>query len=79
MKEIIRKIDNITKQHGYEPPSTVTATGIVQKVETVKRAKLPKLQIKTFREEITQWAPFYDSFKVSIDSNPDILETGKSD
>ena len=27
MKEIIRKIDNITMQHGYEPPSTVAATG----------------------------------------------------
>ena len=53
MKEII-KIDNITKQHGYEPPSTVAATGTVQKVKTVKRAKLPKLQIKTFHGEIIQ-------------------------
>ena len=77
MKEIIRKIDNITKQHGYEPPLTAAATGTVQKVEKVKRAKLPKLQIKTFRGEITQWAPFYDSFKASIDSNPDIPETDK--
>ena len=63
MKEIIRKIDIITKQHGYEPPSTVAATGTIQKVETVKRAKLPKLQIKTFCGEITQWAPFHNSFK----------------
>ena len=77
MKEIIRKIDNITKQHGYEPSSTVAATGTVPKVETVKRAKLPKLQIKTFHGEINQWAPFYDSFKASIDSNPDIPETDK--
>ena len=29
MKEIIRKIDNITKQHGYEPPSKAAATGTV--------------------------------------------------
>ena len=77
MKEIIRKIDNITKQHDHEPSSTVTATGTIPKVETVKRAKLPKLQIKTFRGEITQWAPFFDSFKASIDSNPDIPETDK--
>ena len=76
-EEIIRKIDNITKQHGYESPSTVAATGTLHKVETVKRAKLPKLQFKTFRGEITQWAPFYDSFKASIDSNPDIPETDK--
>ena len=53
------------------------ATGTVQKFETVKRAKLPKLQIKTCREEITQWAPFYDSLKASIDSNPDIPEIDK--
>ena len=77
MKEVIRKIDNITKQHGCEPSSVVAATGTVPKVETVKRAKLPKLQIKTFRGEITQWAPFYDSFKASMDSNPDIPETDK--
>ena len=77
MKEIIRKIDNVTKQHGYETSSTVAATGTVPKVETVKRAKLPKLQIKTFLGEITQWALFYDSFKASIDSNPDIPETDK--
>ena len=43
----------------------------------MKRAKLPKLQIKAFRGEITQWTPFYDSFKASIDSNPDIPETDK--
>ena len=78
MKEIIRKIDNVTKQHGYEPSSTV-ATATAPKVETVKRAKLPKLQIKTFRGEITLWAPFYDSFKASIDSNPDIPEADKFD
>ena len=40
VKEIIRKIDNITKQRGYEPPSTAAATGTVQKVETGERAKL---------------------------------------
>ena len=73
MKEIKRKIDDITKQHGYEPLSTAA----VQKVETVQRAKLPKLHIKTFCGEITQWAHFYDSFKSSIDSNPDIPETNK--
>ena len=39
VKEIIRKIDNITKQRGYEPPSTAAATGTVQKVETGERAK----------------------------------------
>ena len=64
MKEIIRKIDNITKQHGYEPPST--ATGTVQKNETVQKAKLPN-----FHGEITQSAPFHDSFKASLGSNPE--------
>ena len=33
MKKIIRKIDNITNQHGYEPSSTVAATGTEPKVE----------------------------------------------
>ena len=77
MKEILRKIYNVTKQHGNEPPSTAAAKATVQKIETVQRANLPNLNIKMFRGEITQWAPFYDSFKSSIDSNPDIPETVK--
>ena len=33
--------------------------------------------IKTFGVEITQWTPFYDSIKSSIDLNPDTPETDK--
>ena len=59
MKEIIRKIDNITKQHGYEPPSTVAATGTVQKVETVTTGpNCQNCKLKNFVEKLLNGHPF---------------------
>ena len=64
-------IDNITKQHGYEPPTTVAATGTVQKVEAGKRAKLPKLHITLGRLfcvtlNLETLANFWKSLNLSV-------------
>ncbi|XP_065917691.1 uncharacterized protein [Dysidea avara] len=43
----------------------------------ITKVKLPKLSLKRFNGDITQWSTFWDTFKSSIDSNPGLSNIDK--
>ena len=52
-------------------------TPIATSTEHVAKVKLPKLSLKRFNGDITQWSTFWDTFQSSIDSNPGLSNIDK--
>ena len=60
-------------------PPTLPLAGHISTMplEHVTKVKLPKLSLKGFNGDITQWPTFWDTFQSSIDSNPGLSNIDK--
>ena len=44
---------------------------------TLSRVRLPKLDLPVFNGEITKWFTFWDSYKATVNDNPELLPIQK--
>ena len=61
-------------------PSTATPLDLEGRVTsrpTHSKARLPKLTIHSFDGTLTDWIPFWDSYKAAIHTNPDLSNVDK--
>lgn len=60
----------ITTSHPVTTPAVVTAATYTPSPGFTPQVKLPKLSLKRFAGDSTQWMTFWDSFNSSVHSNP---------
>ena len=57
--------------------NTVTSPNYANPMAPQPRAKLPKLVLPKFKEDVTQWQGFWDSYNSSIHTNPQLTQIDK--
>ena len=75
----IKKLVNLTSSN---PPAASSHTREPSAIppsprDSVHRAKLPKLTLKSFSGDITGWISFWDSYNSAIHQNPDLSDIDK--
>jgi hypothetical protein len=81
IKAAIRLLEEALRQKNGE--SQVNNEGASSNESTVSSKKsvlvrLSKLELRKFDRKIERWQEFWDSFKSSVDENPDLSEVDKS-
>ena len=60
------------------PPTAATTTPSTSATTpTTSRVKLPKLKLRPFGGELTQWTSFWESFEAAVHTNPDLTSVEK--
>ena len=74
--EVKRKIDSALKGNSDERVRSLPSTGPPDH-STVNRPRLPKLTLANFRGDVTTLSSFWDSYKVAVHENADIMIVDK--
>ena len=59
------------------PPATTTSPPMPVTMPATSRVKLPKLKLRLFGGELTQWTSFWESFEAAVHNNPDLTPVEK--
>ena len=77
----VARIDHYTQTHKApsrpSPPPLADATHTTARAVAEHRVKLPKLSIRPFEGDITQWTGFWDSFNSAIHTNASLTNIDK--
>lgn len=74
IRSTLLKIDNALGKVATLP---IAATATPSALATTSRVKLPKLKLRPFGGELTQWTSFWESFEAAVHNNPDLISVEK--
>lgn len=72
------KIDNVLNPTSETPPTSGTARATeATPTSASSKMKLPKLKVRSFSGDLTQWTSFWESFEAAVHSRSDLMPVEK--
>ena len=81
IRSSLLKIEKVLSKIAAPPTTAPTAPAAtptaLAATPSTSRVKLPKLKLRPFGGELTQWTSFWESFEAAVHSNPDLTPVEK--